>query len=259
VLLLLVIHCGAVAVLGQPPASAEMRSDIRKPSQDAGIDARAMVEALANDNRVPDLMGPVRLDPIFDTKYDWSEDRRVWGAIPVLVRNAENAWSELVRHLDDRRYCTTSETMNGFTYNRTVGDICREIVGRNLSEAYYRNMLPESELLYARLRLPEIARSEKALKSWCEERSKKSLYELQIEMCQWAIMQLKGGDFDQHISRVRLRAWVAAVEAEIESLHQSESAVHVYRFGEEEYIPYSREKAKKLRAAQQSGGKKAAQ
>ena len=42
--------------------------------------------------------------PVFGKNYDWSEYTRVWEkAIPEIVDNAEDAWSELVKHIDDDR------------------------------------------------------------------------------------------------------------------------------------------------------------
>ena len=77
--------------------------------------------------------------------------------------------------------------------------------------------------------------------------AEKRLYELQIEMCQWAMTELRKPKDFPSISRLRGKAWVAAIEAEIESLRESQSAVRYHGFGGEEEVPYSREKAETLR------------
>ncbi len=121
------------------------------------------------------------------------------------------------------------------------------IVGRNLAKAYFQNLRPLTVIVYARLGRPEIARDRKELKSWCGERAKKPLYELQIEMCRWAIAELNAADFGHWVSGLRRRAWLAAIEAQIGSLQKSKKSVPFSGFGPEELVPYSRERAAGLR------------
>jgi hypothetical protein len=210
----------AAAVQDCPAGENQKEETMEEPEKP--LDTRALVEALANRNPVPKFAG-TRQFPWFDEKYDWGEYNRVWRAIRELTRHAEYAWPEMVRHLDDDRYCTTFQE-EGTTYNRTVGDTCREIIALNLSVAYCKNLTPMTQLVYVRMAWPQIAFDKKKLKSWCEERSNKRLYELQIEMCVWAIKELgKTGDV-LRVSRLKLKAWIAAIEAEIESLRESERA-----------------------------------
>jgi hypothetical protein len=51
-MLLLAIHCSAVSVMGQMPASGEKRTDVAKPSKKASVarDYRKLVEGLAGPN-----------------------------------------------------------------------------------------------------------------------------------------------------------------------------------------------------------------
>ncbi|MGA2033239.1 MAG: hypothetical protein ABSG68_13355 [Thermoguttaceae bacterium] len=248
-LLFMVTHCSTPSVLGQQPdPGKKVVPDLVNPSGNASFDARALVEALANCNPPPELVEPPYHHPLFAKKYDWSEYRRVWDAIPALVRDAERAWPELVSHLDDRRYCTTATVFSGFTYNLTIGDVCHEIVEGNLAAAYHQELRPLTPLIEATMR-PPIARDIKKLKAWCAERSKKRLYELQIEMCHWAISQLKAGTLANRVSPLRLRAWIASIEAEIESRQQSQWAVRYRCFVGEEWTPYSPERAEKEREA----------
>jgi hypothetical protein len=214
ILLTVSAHYYTAPALAQPDPSAESQAlQLMKRSKKSKLELQAMVDALANRNRAPEM---VRREPIFSRDYDWSEYNRAWKAILALVPHAEDAWPELVSHLDDERYALTLRGPSGKTDNWTVSSVCRMIVARNLSEAYYRNLNPEAEIVYARLRSPEIARNKNKLKSWCEKRSKRSLYELQIEMCEWAIGELQAPDEFPPISRLRLQAWIASIKAEIE-------------------------------------------
>jgi len=257
ILLVVGTHCFTPPHMGQERALAQkLESQFMEPSEKESLDARAMVEALANHNQAPKLVGEGH-DPIFGTKFDWPENDRVWKAISLLVEHAEDAWPELVRHLDDERYCITLKAWSGFTYNWTVGEMCREIIGRNLAEAYYQDLRPLTMDVHAKLAGPAVARDIKKLKLWCEERSKKKLYQLQMETCEWAIAQLRKPDEFPRVSRLRLRAWIATIEADMESLDQTKAAVSFDGFGPEEEVPYSREKADKTRARQEKigGGK----
>ena len=248
ILLLSFANRYTVPVLGQqPPSGGNPNSRVANPSPEAKADARSLVEALVNRNPAPHLVGPEHCQPIFDKTFDWAENQRVWDAVPVLIRRAESAWPELVRHLDDDRYCMTLESWSGFTYNWTVGKMCHEIVSRNMAEAYYRNIRPLTKIVHLRLSRPEVANNTTMLKSWCQKRSAKRLYELQIESCQWAITELKAGVLDDQLPQLPQREWIAAIEAEIESLQASKKAVPFKGFGGEEQIPYSRQKAEKSR------------
>ena len=63
-----------------------------------GVDRVALIDALANRNPVPKLVGNDRVIPIFDKNYDWSEDRRVWGkAIPDVITHIEDVSPETAK------------------------------------------------------------------------------------------------------------------------------------------------------------------
>ncbi len=151
--LLLAVFCSGPVVLAQPlradPAQnaaprGQPKASGAERSAGGKIDFHAMVEALANRNAEPKLDHKFR--PHFGPKYDWSEKGRVWNTVNALIGNAEAAWPELVAHLDDDRYCLTVKTIDAFVYNWSVGEMCREIVGRNLAEAYFRS-IPLYELV----------------------------------------------------------------------------------------------------------------
>jgi hypothetical protein len=154
-----------------------------------------------------------------------------------VVKHAEQCWRELLKHLDDKRYCITLETMSGAIQNFTVGDICQIIIARTLSEAYYQKLAPETVQVYARLRTPQFGDDKKKLQAWCEEHSKRKLYELQVEMCRWAIAELQRHDIPD-VSTSDVKEWTTAIEAQIKSLNETKRAVPFAGFGSEEFIIY---------------------
>lgn len=247
------LFCSSVGAKGQERKAATPESAIDSPFEDEKIDARALVEALANRNPSPKLVGS-RHQPIFDPKFDWKEDERVWDASKLLIRHAEAAWPELVRHLGDERYCITLKWWSGHTYTWTVGRMCAHIISENLSAGYYRTLMGPAGArnvyarnVHSRMSQPEITDDSETLKEWCQKRNKKELYELQIELCEWAIQELKKPDDRPLGSPLRVRAWIATIEADIEALRQSEMAVRYGGFTGEEAFPYSKEWADEFR------------
>lgn len=236
-------HVSTVPAPGQRPAG-ESSSRTAAAIGAGHFDARTAVAALVNRNPAPAIEAGSYKAPVFGGKYDWAEYRRVWELVPLLVRHAEEAWPELVKHLDDGRYCTTFQSESGFAYNWSVGDVCREVIGRSVSEAYFQKLEPLYEVVFARMRMPAVSRDAKKLKSWCEERADKKLYELQIEMCRWAISELSPPDgLPSFVSRPTVRGYIAAIEAEAGSLAKSKAAVPFLGFGTEEVIRYTPETA----------------
>lgn len=238
-LLLVVAVSGPVAhaqpLPTDPAQNAAPRGQPEGRALGGKTDAHAMVEALANHNFQPKLDHEFR--PHLGSAYDWSEKGRVWNAVNALIGNAEEAWPELVMHLDDDRYCLTVQTIDGFVYNWSVGEMCREIVGRNLGEACFQSV-PLYELVYYRLRLPKIARDKKQLKAWCEARRERRLYELQIEVCQGAQPEVAKIQSELKIPDPKRHEWFDAINAKIESLRRSKVPVGWRRFGPEELVPY---------------------
>jgi hypothetical protein len=206
-----------------------------EPAGGGKIDARALVEALANRNPQPTLDHSYypRLGP----RYDWSENDRIWKAVTALIDHAEEAWPALVAHLGDDRYCLTVETLEGFVYNWSVSDICREIIGRDLSQAYFQ-AIPLYKLVYYRLRRPHFTRDKQKLKAWCEARCERVLYELQIEICQLVQPEVAAVQDDLHLSEGKRQQWREAIAAAVESLRRSKAAVRWTGFGHEELQPY---------------------
>ena len=125
--------------VASPPGEEKVGAD--KPRAQAAFNARAVIASLENHNPPPLIIGVgPEYAARFDIRYNWSEYNRVLALIQVLADHAEEAWPELVGHLDDERYCTTLKYSEDFTRSHSVGDICREIICGWLSGAYYRHI-----------------------------------------------------------------------------------------------------------------------
>ncbi len=115
--------------------------------------------------------------------------------------------------------------------NLSVGDVCADIVSDCVSEAYILHIPEGTEEVVKFFNVPDVAcHGNLALKKWCESRAKKKLYELQIEMCEWAIPQV--AKFDQQLSSERRRAVVAGIRGQIADLRESKKAVQIEGWGE---------------------------
>jgi hypothetical protein len=203
---------------------------------------RALVESLASRNRQPRHVGEEH-DPIFDPKFDWQEDARAWRAIKAVAEHAEEVWPELVSHLGDDRYCVTYESFSEYNYDLTVGEVCREIIIRNLASGYFGSVKPSRKEPYLRLEHPDFLPESRSLREWCEERRGKKLYELQIELCEWAAAELAKPDAIPEVEERETREWIALIKRDARELGRSKTAVLWEGFGHVEFVPYSRPRA----------------
>jgi hypothetical protein len=209
------------------------------------FDAKRVIESLANANSPPKLVGGVEQRPVFKNGFDWSEQDRVQKAIKLLVNHAEEAWPDLVNHLDDNRYAITYHfpTFDS-AENYSIGDICEQIISDSISQGYY-HQLPRrsraSEQVY-HLTSEPLPCKEGKLKTWCEARSKKKLYELQVEMCNWVlgeIPELTKATEDERKSAI------AAIKTQIKTLETTKKPVQIDRlFRSWKAIPFTKEMVK---------------
>jgi len=217
------------AALAGPPGD--------KQKQPAPPDARAMVEALGNRNPVPGIDADHQA--VFPKRYDSSEYVRAARAFYVLIDHAEDAWPEIVGHLNDDRYSITIshdiDSSSGYAHNWTVGDVCREIVVGALTGSYLQHVHTDKKSYYRLEKfLPDKRGSmigKDILKAWCDARSTKRLYELQIEVCQWAVAEVEKGGFER-VSKSERLEWIAGIKSEIERLKTSKQAFRFKGFGE---------------------------
>lgn len=202
-----------VGVLGAGPGDPTAQRD---PST-----AAKLVDAIANANKPPKLVtrpaGRPRRVPLFPDGYDWKEDRRVEKALDQLFQTTTvQLWEELVRREHDPAYCITLYGEGGSTYVLTVGDVCGNFAFENLVHAFrqYVPPLPDGHPrgFYFTSALRE------HLADWRKKRADKSLYQLQIEVCETALSELPQlelmTDKDKDLARKR-------IEAEIDTLRRS--------------------------------------
>jgi hypothetical protein len=219
-------------------------------------DARSVINALENHNPAPgrEYNGD-GYSPLFCKKYNWDEYRRVSKVIQFLKCHGEEAWPELLQHFDDKRYCITVG-VNEYDSSRncTVGDMCQQIVRDYLTAAYRRHIsqLRVDEIQYYVLCAPAMLRKPEDLKAWCDKRKGKRLYELQIEMCEWAIEAARKLDAYR-----RPNAFAVAVRFEIDSLQTSRTAAtySLLRAPDGDTLPYTADYAEKIRRRMEEIGK----
>lgn len=216
------------------------------------IDVRKVIDGLRNRNAEPRMIrGDVGFLPLFDEKYDWSEYDRVVRTIRLLKCRAEDAWPELLMHFDDGTYCVSTASEAYETgQNHTVGLVCQEIVRGYLRAGYSRHLhtLRLDKPQYMAIRSPAMLRDPATLKTWCEKRSEKKLYELQVEMCEWAIDEAA----TLPVLASERAAFVDAVRVEIAALNSSQTPVGYRWLGEGigATMPFDAAEAKKIRERQ---------
>jgi hypothetical protein len=213
--------------------------------QPVPFDSIATIRSLENRNphplvRVP-RGGPDHI-ALFDKDYNWSEYERVRKAIQTLAANAEEAFPELVAHLDDGRYCTTvwfPGSSVDMEENESVGDVCRMIIANWLSAPYSRDLgAGPPKIAYGWLIAGGVPQTGDRMKFWCEQQKGKRLYELQIETCKWVASHVRNvpelGDEDR-------KAIANSVQGKIDRLETTKRAIRFERFN---FRFFSRETAR---------------
>jgi hypothetical protein len=244
-MLLCVEQFSTMSVLAQESDRTKLLKPIAKAASENSESNRTklagLINALENHNNSPRILAN---QPIFDVTYKWSEQDRIQRAIQRLVDHAEEAWPEMVEHLDDKRYCLTHGYEEG-SYNVTVGWVCARIISDYLSEAYFRQFPDDSdagEQAFNRLDISHIA-TDGNLKAWCVRRNGKRLYELQIETCEWAILEVPKLDEMTDADRQK---WIVAIKDQVEDLREFKKAIFVGR-KEADWRLYDAESAKAIR------------
>ena len=171
--------------------------------------------------------------------------KRVQAAARALSQdNSNDLFGCLVRHFDDKRYAGTSEMYEGCPWNEQVGTICFVIARNKLQCAYLRHLEPGKTFQYGGPTFnhvpensrdflpdgvqrelhdaPQLYATDDGLAGWYRARKGKPLYELQIEVCEWAIKTVE----DAHSVADKPREkFVAAVRKETASLKKNKKPV----------------------------------
>ena len=215
------------------------------PTADRIREMERMIDAVASRNEEPKLVGEQRFAyPAFADKFDWKDQKRVQAATWALAQDDSNdLFGRLVEHFQDKRYSATCELDECFPLNFEVGHICEEVALNKLlcpfllhlepgKTSHYGgptsnfvperspNFLPDSVQRTLHYKSP-VCRTDE-LAAWYRARKGKPLYELQIEMCQWAIKTVE----DAHgVAKRPKEKFIAAVKKEIESLKKNKKPV----------------------------------
>ncbi len=133
----------------------------------------------------------------FPKGYDVAAQDKIDDVREELQRSVAEALPYLIESLGDKRYCMTINWAEGDGYyNRSVGEICHEIITSHME--IYRDKIPVgSPRRWHRYDYPNIS------KKWWEARKGKSLAELQVEAIDWAIATRKADDDDGQFKDTR--------------------------------------------------------
>jgi hypothetical protein len=212
---------------------------------------RQLIEALANRNEEPKVVECDGLTfTLFSPKYDWAEDKRVQSAISTLARDENEAlWQHLTQCIDDKRYSFSVGEQPLWAHVWSVGHVCRQIAKKRLLCAYLQHLEPgkttpyggnssnfvsddskeflpgglQADLHYPR-QLDNTTSDDPRdhFKSWCQARKGKPLYELPIEMCEWAVTKAENC---RNAEEEPKRRFVDAVKKQIALLKDAKKPV----------------------------------
>jgi hypothetical protein len=211
-----------------------------------------LIDAVASRNQEPKI---VTIDngtyTLFSKNFDWADQKRVKEAVWVLSQDESNdLWARLVEHTDDGRYSVTGGEDLGDPQNYSVGWICRVLVFNHLLCAYQQYLQPGRTMPYGGDTTNWVADDSKEflpgelqrelhgppqlgepdaespgcnnLRTWYQTRKDRPLYELQIEMCEWAVKRVEG---DNSVAEKPKKQFLDRVKKQIELLNETRKPV----------------------------------
>lgn len=142
----------------------------------------------------------------FPKGYDVAAQEKIDNVREKLQKSVAEALPYLIESLGDKRYCMTINWAEGDGYyNRSVGEICHEIIASHME--IYRDKIPVgSPQRWHRYDYPNIS------KKWWEARKDKSLAELQVEAIDWAIATREADNDDGRFKDTREAEIAALIE-----------------------------------------------
>ncbi len=211
----------------------EVRRQVGKPEPKA---MSKMVRDLANRNPPPKIVmaSPPRPEsltvPLFPKNYNWEEQNRVVGILRKLRRDTtDEVWEEFVRQAENPQYSLTLIDEDENATNCSIGSFCGPMAYIRLTHAFSRHLpLNPNPTKFGRKISLDIDLGVSLVK-WREQRRNKALYELQIELCEQALIQLgklKGVPQDE------IEASRKKIEVEMAELRKSKRASVVTIGGE---------------------------
>lgn len=227
--------------------SGDPADHAKKPEQ--------LINAVASLNDEPKV---IRTDDVgttitlFSKKYDWADHKRVQAAIWDLSQDeSDELWKRLTEHFDDKQYSFSYGEQGLWAETWSVGDICRAMAWDRLLCAYLQflqpgktapmggdspNSVPEvsKDFLPRKLQLelhkPSVFGEQSSstphgpdvFGTWCKTRKDRALYELQIEMCEWAIKAVENSRIAAETPKSR---FTKAVKKRIDLLRETKQTI----------------------------------
>lgn len=181
-LLLVALSCAlAMAAEGKRP-----KPD--RPPKDTNTRVQQLIEQLASPNQAPKWGR--KGERVFPENWDHQAQKKVQAARGELMAMGPDAFAELVKHFDDRRYCCTVEGPSA-EENRTVGEVCGHIVNRWID-------VTEGFRFGGRLKSVSWTGKEGASR-FLERHKEKPLYELQAIAVENKIREVQSEDFKKWV------------------------------------------------------------
>lgn len=188
------------------------------------------VDQIANGNPAPKLMKishpnlPDRI-PLFPANYDWTEESRVLEALSKLHKDTtKELWEELVRKANDPRYSLTLADNGGRPVTWTVGNFCKDLAYSRLTNVFQRHMPSKDDDDRGRQVHLDMGFDGVDLATWRKARMEKTLYQLQIEVGEQALMRLPKVE---RLSRDQKDSVRKLIESEIEKLKKTKEPVYL--------------------------------
>lgn len=229
-------------------------SDSRKAAKRDAKDAAKMVEAIANRNKPPKIVERQKdypkWFPLFPANYNWKEEKRVREAIGKLYQDTSTElWEALVQGANDKRYCITSYSGNSADVEiHSVGWICRDLAYSRLC-ALFEKHLPSLPPHGCPVQFWDIR---KDMPAWRKERKDKTLYQLQIEVCEMALRELSKVNVEDVSEKEKTEAR-KKIEVEIAKLRKTKHPV-LEELGNGFFTgAYPRKEAERVREAYEQG------
>jgi hypothetical protein len=186
-----------------------------------------MIDELANRNKPPNLVRARQRDevpvatwiPVFPNDYDWHEQDRVVKAIDNLREHmTADLWEQMVQTTNDRRYLLTVENRLESAQNWSVSTLCQRLAKVSLLGVVRRHWPRKGgRMIGLKIGITNLPK-------WRKERANKSLYELQIEICEHGLAQLRRA---KSISKEQKDATRTKIEAHLEMLKKTKGPIFV--------------------------------
>lgn len=216
-----------------------------------GKEATKMVEAIANRNKQPKIIKRRRVKPsrfpLFPKDYDWKEEERVRRALERLAQDTSvEIWEALVQKANDKRYCIASYSGSSDDVEmHSVGGICSELAYYRLCKVFTKH-LPSYPPHGSPIQMWGVIND---FPTWRKARKDKSLYQLQIEVCEIALRELPKLMDDELSDKGKAEAR-KKIQNEIAELKRTKRPIF-----ERNWYPvaYPRREAQRVREAYEKG------